>query len=389
MSNEIAARLYVRGAPESRTVALAWRGPALEISPENGTPWLVRAAGLAFEARGFNHTQLAVRWKENGEHCLLMLDTDAAAALTENVPGVLRERIDRVRGTRQRTERRFRLWVAALVLFVVLPIAAIVAFMLKGEALVDWVVQRVPASVEDGIGELVLTQTKAQTRLITQGPRYEAVQAIAARLTKPGERLRFYVADTPEVNAFAAPGGVVVVNTGLLKAAGDAEQVAGVLAHEIAHVELRHTLRLWVQSAGVRGLALMIVGDWGVLVDAGTRLADLKFSREAESAADLHALDRLRAAQIDPNGLPRFLAVLMRDEQRGLLPALLSTHPVTAERIGALDHAISAHGVTTVQPLAIDWAVVRDPARAAQAAQAVPAPAAAATEAPAPAPPLH
>lgn len=381
MSDTIAARLYTRGAAEARTVTLAWRGAALEITPDIGTPWLVPAGALAFEARGFNHTQLAVRWTEQGEHRLLMLDTEAAAALTGTVPGVLRERIDRVRGTRRRTERRFRLGLTALLLFVVLPIAGLIAFWFEGDAVVDWAVAHVPPAVETSIGELVLTQTQAQHRLITSGPRYEAVQAIARRLTRPGENLRFFVCDSPEVNAYAAPGGVVVVQAGLLQAATDPEQVAGVLAHEIAHVELHHTLRLWVQAAGVRGLALMIVGDWNALVDAGTELAQLKFSRDAESAADLHAIERMRAAQIDPNGLPRFLAFVLRTQDGPSLPAWLSTHPVTVQRISAIDHAISAASVNSVRPIEIDWAAVRDPARAVAAA--APAPTAAAPSTPA------
>ena len=370
MNETIAARLYTRGAAEARTVTLAWRGAALEITPDVGTPWLVQAGVLAFEARGFNHTQLAVRWTEQGEHRLLMLDTDAAAALTDSVPGVLRERVDRVRGTRRRTERRFRLGVAALILFVFLPIGGLIAFWFEGDAVVDWAVAHVPSSVEAGIGEVVLAQTRAQHRLITSGPRYDAVQAIARRLVQPGENLRFYVSDAPEVNAYAAPGGVVVVQAGLLQAATDAEQVAGVLAHEIAHVELHHSLKLWVQAAGVRGLALMILGDWEVLVNAGTELAQLKFSRDAESAADLRAVERMRAAQIDPNGLPRFLAFVLRDQTGPELPGWLSTHPVTVQRISAIDHAISAEGINRVRPFEIDWAAVRDPARAATTAGA-------------------
>ncbi len=358
MTESIGARLYTRGATESRTVALAWRGSALEIAPENGTPWLVQAGALAFEARGFNHSQLAIRWTEAGDARLLMLDEGAAATLTDSVPGVLRERVDRVRGTRKRTERRFRLGLAAVLLFVVLPIAAIIAFILKGEALVDWVVERVPASIETSIGDMVLAQTRAQSPFITTGPRYDAVQAIAKRLVRPGEPIRVYLADTPEVNAFAAPGGVIVLQAGLLRAATDPEQVAGVIAHEIAHVELRHSLRSWVKAAGVRGLALMLVGDWGVLVDAGTKLAQLKFSREAEYAADLHALQRLREAQIDPNGLPRFLAILLKSESAARGPEWLATHPVTAQRISALDRAIGIGGLSTVRPLDIDWARV-------------------------------
>ena len=370
MTETIAARLYTRGAAEARTVTLAWRGPALEITPDVGTPWLVQAGVLAFEARGFNHTQLAVRWTEQNEHRLLMLDTAAAAALTGNVPSVLRERVDRVRGTRRRTERRFRLGVAALVFFVVLPIAGLIAFWFEGEAMVDWAVAHVPPSIEAGIGEVVLAQTQAQHRLITSGPRYDAVQAIGRRLMRPGENLRFFVSDAPEINAYAAPGGVIVVQAGLLQAATDAEQVAGVLAHEIAHVELHHSLKLWVQAAGVRGLAMMIIGDWEVLVHAGTELAQLKFSRDAETAADLRAIERMREAQIDPNGLPRFLAFVLRNQGGPDLPAWLSTHPVTVQRISAIDHAISAAGINRVRPIEIDWAAVRDPARAAMTAGA-------------------
>lgn len=360
MSNAGSGRLYARGAAaEGRIVALAWRGDALEIDAGNGAPWLVAAPTLAFEARGFNHSQLAVRWKAEGEDRLLMLDAAGAAAFAEHVPAPLRERLDRARGVQRRTERRFRFGLWALGFVFALPVLAVLLLLANGDPLADWVVRRIPPGVEQAIGSSVLAQAHAQGRMIDHGLAHDAVQAIGKRLARPGEVLNFYLTEQRAINAYAAPGGVVVVHTGLLRAADTAEEVAGVLAHEIAHVELRHSLRQMVKSAGLRMAVAAVIGDWGALADAGAQLAELKFSRDAEREADARGLERLRQAHIDPRGLPRFFDKLLRAEGGATLPAALSTHPATRERIATLDAAILAGRAVSSEPIALDWGAVK------------------------------
>ena len=146
-----------------------------------------------------------------------------------------------------------------------------------------------------------------------------------------------------EVIAFALPGGPIVVNYGLLKAAGSPEALAGVLSHELGHVEHRHTFRQLAQMGALYLVASALVGDVtgvvAVLVEHGQQIFHLSYSRSMERDADEFALQALVRARIDPRGLPAFFEVLKRQEAaRGgsNLPGWMNTHPDTDDRIAYL-----------------------------------------------------
>lgn len=359
------ARLYGPGSPEGGTpVQLTWREQWLVVGSGDEVVHTLRVFELEASARGFNNSQLALQWTTDAGTHVLILDDGAAAAFRESAPSALQQRLHTVKAVERRTERRFRWGIAALVVILSLPLLALGLFIGFADPLADWVVRRIPASIEQQIGESVLAQTRAQSTLVGSGPAYEAVQAIGRRLVQPGEAPRFFLADRPEINAFAAPGGVVVVFTGLLKAADSPEEVAGVLAHEMAHVELRHSLRQLVKSAGLRVMFAAVLGDYGQLAGWGAQLTELKFSRDAEREADARGLTRLVAARIDPQGLPRFFAKLETQEANRAVPAVLSTHPATRERLETLKAAIDTLGAVPVEPIAVPW----DPVRAILAA---------------------
>lgn len=358
------ARLFGPGSPDAGApVRLTWREQWLVVASgeadDEEVVHTLRAADLHASARGFNSSQLALAWAaEDGER-MLVLDPQAAAAFRDIAPAALQQRLQSARETQGRAERRFRWGIGALVLILSLPLVALVAFIAWADPLAEWVVKRVPAGIENQLGAAVLAQTRAQSRMVEAGPAFEAVQTIGYRLARPGEALRFYVADRPEINAFAAPGGVVVVNTGLLKAADSGDEVAGVLAHEIAHVELRHGLRQLVKVAGLRVLFAAALGDYGQIVGWGAQLTELKFSRDAESEADARGVARLMEARIDPVGLASFFAKLEKEHGDGVLPALLSTHPPNRERLEALSAIIGQQEAAAVEPIAVPWAQVR------------------------------
>src|SRR5574338_1643181 len=191
-----AARLYGPGSPEAGApVRLAWRGQWLVVAgADAGEPVLhtLRVADLQAAARGFNDSQLAVTWAGGEDEYMLVLDTEAAAAFRDAAPAALQQRLHPVRKAQRRTERHFRWGVATLVVMLSLPLLALVAFIAWADPLADWVVKRMPASIEQQMGEAVLAQTRAQARFVDSGPAYDAVQAIGQRLARPGEDLRFY-----------------------------------------------------------------------------------------------------------------------------------------------------------------------------------------------------
>lgn len=128
-------------------------------------------------------------------------------------------------------------------------------------------------------------------------------------------RYRWFIAQDPEVNAFAAPGGVVIVNSGLLGVVGSAEESAGVLAHEVSHIELRHSLKAAIKSLGLCAQWSLALGDYSTTMagEAATRLTELKFLCEVEARVDLESVKRLAAAGISPSGMPCFFCEACRD----------------------------------------------------------------------------
>ncbi|MBL8447069.1 MAG: M48 family metallopeptidase [Zoogloeaceae bacterium] len=358
---EFSARHFGPGSSDGGTpVVLVWRDQWLVVRRGVEVIHTLRAVEVEPAARGFNNAQLALQWTIDDDRHMVVLDSAAAAAFREVSPPALQHRLQPVAAVQRRTERRFRWGIALLAVLALLPVAALGLVLAFADPLAGWVVDRIPPSVEARIGESVLAQTRAQGKLITAGPAHEALQTIGRRLAGPEESLQFFVADRPEVNAFAAPGGIVVVNGGLLSLADSAEEVAGVLAHEIAHVELRHGLRQMVKSAGIRVLLSLAAGDYGQLAGWGAQLSELKFSRDAEREADSRGLSRLVGAEIDPSGLGRFFAKLESVEGAGgALPAVLSTHPATEERKAALEAALVQLPPVAVRPLGIEWPAVR------------------------------
>lgn len=248
-----------------------------------------------------------------------------------------------------RSRSRHRRALAVVGALAALPVIALVLLVVFWGALVDRVVALVPAELERTLGDAVWDSMRGDLDVVDDAEANAALEALAAPLlaASEGEGLdvRLFLVRAPEPNAFALPGGVVALHTGLVDVAGDGAEVLGVLAHEVAHVAERHSLRQLVQSLGVFAVVQALVGDLGGLVgvaaEGGTRLATLEFSRDHEREADAVGWEILVRAGIDPRGLVRFFERLRELEaERGVGPegglSFLSTHPATEERIRVL-----------------------------------------------------
>ena len=157
--------------------------------------------------------------------------------------------------------------------------------------------------------------------------------------------------NAPEVNAFALPGGFIVINSGLIMEADNASEVLGVLAHEMAHVTEQHGIRNIISAAGIFLLFDALLGDvsgvLAVLADAAPLLINQSYSRQFESDADKLGFHFLVAADIDPSGLVTFFEKLKQQEQQQLAAiedeetrdriqdslGFISSHPATEQRI--------------------------------------------------------
>lgn len=175
---------------------------------------------------------------------------------------------------------------------------------------------------------------------------------LAARAGGPKYPYAFSVANYRDLNAFALPGGPVWVNRGLVEAARTEAQVAGVLAHEIAHVAQRHAaqqISKGIVANGLLGLLGAILGNAG-----GARTAQasaqvlaggymMKFSRDDEREADRVGAEILRRAGWDPRGILEFMQILREREGRdpSSVEVFLSSHPSPAERVQQLRAQLS------------------------------------------------
>ena len=153
----------------------------------------------------------------------------------------------------------------------------------------------------------------------------------------------FKVVDTEVVNAFALPGGWLYINRGLIAAAENESELAGVVGHEIGHVVGRHGARQITKAFGLQMLLELAVGEKpsaarqiaGQFAEVGAGLTLLKYGREAEREADRFAVEETYAAGIDPEGMATFFEKLMAmhaSEPKGV-EVWFSTHPPSRERI--------------------------------------------------------
>lgn len=155
----------------------------------------------------------------------------------------------------------------------------------------------------------------------------------------------FQVVVSDEVNAFATPGGFVYVTTGLLKEADNQAQLASVIAHEIAHINERHSIQALKRAVLAQGIAETAGVSTNTLAQIGYQLAvELPRSREYEYEADRVGLEILQQAGYPSVAFVNFLKQL---EGRGGQPEFLRTHPTSANRIEALTQEIESAGINS------------------------------------------
>ena len=184
-------------------------------------------------------------------------------------------------------------------------------------------------------------------------------QAIPAEFRHSGFQYEFSVVNAGEINAFALPGGPMFVNRGMIEAAHNEGEMAGVMAHEISHVALRHgtanatkagSAKVQIGQIGGAILGAIIGGDVGEIVAQGTQLGIgaylLKFSREFETQADLLGAQIMARAGYDPRGLASMLKTI--EEQGGRSgPEWLSSHPNPGNRNQMINEEARKLTVTT------------------------------------------
>jgi len=196
----------------------------------------------------------------------------------------------------------------------------------------------------------------------------QPVQQIVDKLTANIEEeweFDVHVIDADIQNAYALPGGYIVVYTGLIEDTERPEQLAGVLAHEISHVTQRHGMARILEAAGVALVFDMLLGNVEGMVAFGAEIFSASavntYSRDSETDADVEGLKLMVEAGIDPTGMVEFFQIMEQeeDELTELIPLWMRSHPEHEERIVVLQAQIGALPTQNYQPLDMDWDAVK------------------------------
>ena len=232
------------------------------------------------------------------------------------------------------------------------------------------------------IGRMIVRGLRDQDRILEDPEVSEYIRSIGGRLSSQAndgsQRFNFFVVKDNTINAFALPGGFIGVNSGLLLDTENESELAGVIAHEVAHVTQRHIARsIAAQSRSslvstAAMLAAILVGaaagGGGDAAMAGVAAAQslaiqqqISFTRDNETEADRVGLGILARSGFDPQGMPTFFETMSRyaGSSEINIPEMLRTHPVTSTRIAETkERAAQLH--VTPEPDSVSYALTRE-----------------------------
>ncbi len=238
---------------------------------------------------------------------------------------------------------------------------------------------------ERRLGENIMREVRRDLSFNDDAELGEYINALGMRLvavsTDARQEFEFFIVNDPTLNAFAMPGGFIGVHTGLILAAQSESELAGVLAHEVAHVTQRHIARqISAQSQlsmlSLAGLALAVLASRSsgqaaqaaaIGSQAGAVSAQLNFSRDFEREADRAGFQTLERAKFNVQGMAAFFERLQKNSRliENNAPAYLRTHPLTGERIADMQNRAKDEAYRQV-PDSVEFQLVRARLRAEQ-----------------------
>lgn len=218
------------------------------------------------------------------------------------------------------------------------------------------------ADQEASLGKQYAEQIEGEIEILDDPVVQQWVQRIGDELVRYSpptpQQFTFQVTTSPEVNAFAIPGGFCYINAGLIRAAENEAQVVAVIGHEINHVTTRHGMRSLQRAMGLQAVADLASADpqsaaiAQTVANAGGVVAMRGFSRSDEREADRLGVEAMYRAGWDPREAARFFEILL-DLQRkagagdsGFLTQIMSSHPATQERIDNIREQIQGYDLS-------------------------------------------
>lgn len=351
------------GAPCCIQVAEHGLTVTFASDPSDSRPESVPFSSLAVSAGGLDHDQLVVKWSgQKGERTLYLKNPEVIRAFRHAAPDYVSHSFEQAAERVRQVRHRGRL-VWGLVGGMIL--STMLGLWFGSDLLVEIAVSRIPVEWEQKLGESAYRDFLSHQEVMKEGPAVTALgemtQRMTAQILDNPYKFEVTVVKSDVVNAFALPGGYVVVFTGLMKKAESGEEVAGVLSHELNHVLRRHGLERIVKSLGLMTVAAIVFGNQqglvGMMKQLGVELFTLKFGREQETEADLTGLQLLQRAKIDPAGMITFFERLSEKDQGRM--EWLSTHPMSAARAERLKAELAALPKKSPEPFTFDWKQVQ------------------------------
>ena len=277
------------------------------------------------------HEAVPLLVRRNDEARLAIEDAGHRRALGTAVP-----EIARLGAPRPSTAGRILQFGAGL--------AAVVALFWAGlQAGSDVLAPMVPHALQARLGESVYAQLAGQRPLCRGKAGLEAVNLFAGRLAARGgydRPVSVRVVKGGPINAFTLPGGIVVLYSALIDRAADADELGGVIAHEIGHAVHYHPIKGLVRQYGTEQILKAITGGYseiGTLGSGGTLLLALRNGRAFEREADATGISLLEKLGLRADGMSRFFEALLKIEPHdpAAIAGIWSDHPPTAERVTA------------------------------------------------------
>jgi len=257
---------------------------------------------------------------------------------------------------------RFLNWsvtLGVLAVIVMIPVMLLISM----DSITAIIANRVPIEWEENVGRESFQQYQIEHKLMEGEAFQKTLTSLTSYLIEKTDKkytFRIYVSNDPMLNAFALPGGYIVLNSGLILAAESAEELLGVLAHEIAHVTQQHGIRNVLGSIGIYLTVQALLGDvsglLAVVADAAPLLLNQKYSRYFESEADQLGVELLFKANIDPRGMVDFFERILIEQKKQLEKleesgkigkivvstlGYLNSHPATEDRIADINKKIA------------------------------------------------
>ena len=247
----------------------------------------------------------------------------------------------------------------------------IVVFVLLIPTFFNALIFLIPEALDEQIGALAKIEMQMELTELKDAVVQGAADQLLATLMEKVENddhdwpFEVIVVANGQVNAFALPGGTMVFFSGLLKNADSAEEVAGVMAHEMGHVTNRHALKRIIRTVGTLALIRLVVGDADGLIRLAAEIINVassnSYSQGQEREADETSVGLMHKSGLNPMALTEYFYRLR--EEQGEVPVYLnwlSSHPSHSDRIKAIEKITKDLPAAVVSSLDIDWTDIKN-----------------------------